>query len=170
MDKPKSKDILLQILKDMDDFATMKGLDYPPIYLLGGSGCIIAGYLNRATTDIDLLDMDYDSTFGRLLRILDKYDYLDMYLTTIPIDFKARANKISDFKNIFVLSKQDIILSKIGRYSKVDIEDITELMVGVDKKYLLELISSVISRENLSARVKDAFLSNLILFKEQFNV
>ena len=31
----------------------LKGIDYSPIYLLGGSGCIIGGYLSRATTDFD---------------------------------------------------------------------------------------------------------------------
>ena len=170
MEQSKSKDILFQILKDMDDFAAMKGLDYPPIYLLGGSGCIIAGFLNRATTDIDLLDMEYEASFGRLLRILDNYDYLDMYLTTIPLDFKDRASKINSFKNIYVLSKEDIILSKIGRYSKIDIEDITQLIIGIDKKYLLILIDKVIARKDLSNRVKDVFVSNLKLFRENFNV
>ena len=57
----------MQILKDMDDFAAMKGIDYPPIYLLGGSGCIIGGYLDRATADFALLDMGYDAAMGRLL-------------------------------------------------------------------------------------------------------
>ena len=42
----------------IDDFAKLRKIDYPPIYLLGGSACIIAGYLDRATTDIDLLDME----------------------------------------------------------------------------------------------------------------
>ena len=27
---------------------------------------------------------------GRLLRIMEKYDLLDLYLTTIPMDFKDR--------------------------------------------------------------------------------
>jgi len=27
-----------------------------------------------ATMDIDLLDMDYDASMGRLLRIMEKYD------------------------------------------------------------------------------------------------
>ena len=170
MQQSKSRDILFQILKDLDDFAKMKNLEYPPIYLLGGSGCIIAGYLNRATTDFDLLDMEYDASFGRLLRILDNYDYLDLYLTTIPLDFKDRALKIINFKNIYVLSREDIIISKIGRYSKVDIADISQLIIGVDKNYLSILIDSVVDRKDISDRVKAKFLSNLKLFKETFNV
>ena len=97
----KSREILMEILKDMDDFAQMKGIDYPPIYMLGGSGCIIGGYLSRATTDFDLIDMEYDSNMGRVLRILDRYDFLDFYLTTIPQDFVERAKKIEFLKNVF---------------------------------------------------------------------
>jgi hypothetical protein len=41
----KNREILFEILHDMEDFAQLKNIDYPPIYLLGGSGCIVAGYL-----------------------------------------------------------------------------------------------------------------------------
>jgi hypothetical protein len=170
MYESKSKEILTQILRDMDDFAQMKGLDYPPIYLLGGSGCIIAGYLNRATTDLDLLDMEYDASIGRLLRILDKYDLLDFYLTTIPADFKTRAVKIDGYKNIFVLSREDIILSKIGRYNDKDIDDLSILINTADKVLIVDLISKVITRSDISERVKAAFIENLKLFRERFDV
>lgn len=166
----KSKEILTQILKDMEDFAQMKGLDYPPIYLLGGSGCIIADYLDRANTDLNLIDMEYSASMGRLLRILDKYDLLDFYLTTIPADFKARAIKIDGYKNIFVLSREDIILSKIGRYDNKDIDDIGILIKKADKILLADLIIKVINRTDISNRVKEAFIENSKLFKEQFDV
>lgn len=170
MDDNKTRRILEQLFIDMDDFATMKGIDYPPLYLLGGSGCIIAGYFDRATTDIDLIDMEYDASMGRLLRILDKYDFLDLYLTTVPEDFKERAVRINNFKNIYVLSKEDIILSKIGRFSDIDIEDIFRLIENVDKDYLNHLINNVISRKNLSTRVKNQFIKNLRNFRDKFNV
>lgn len=170
MYESKSKEILAQLLKDMDDFARMKGLDYPPIYLLGGSGCIVAGYLDRATTDMDLLDMEYGANVGRLLRMLDKYDLLDLYLTTIPEDFKERAVKIEEYKNIYVLSREDIILSKVGRYSDKDIEDISILIKQADKVILSNLIVKVLNRNNISERVKKAFTGNLKLFRERFDV
>lgn len=94
----KSKEILTQILRDMDDFAQMKGLDYPPIYFLGGSGCIIAGYLNRATTDLDLLDMEYDGSIGRLLRILDKYDLISKVINRYDISERVKAAFIENLK------------------------------------------------------------------------
>lgn len=166
----KSKEILMQILSDMEDFSNMKGLDYPPIYLLGGSCCIIGGYLNRATTDFDILDMEYDSKMGRLLRILDRYDLLDYYLTTIPDDFLNRAKKIANYKNVYILSREDIILSKIGRYSDKDIEDITKIMEKADKKLLKILIKNVLSRNDISIRIREEFVKNLDKFRERFDV
>jgi len=143
MDENKTKQILEQILSDMDDFAFMKGIDYPPVYLLGGSGCVIAGYFDRSTTEIYIIDMEYEASMGRLFRILDKYDILDLYLTTVPEDFSQRAVKISKFKNIYVLSKEDIIISKIGRFSDIDIEDISILIENVDKGSMNILIDKV---------------------------
>lgn len=166
----KTREILIGILKDMGDFAQMKGIDYPPIYLLGGSGCIIGEYLDRATTDFDLLDMEYDANMGRLLRILGKYDFLDFQLTTIPTDFMQRAKKIEWLKNVFVLSSEDIILSKIGRYSLIDVEDISILLEKSNKSLLVQLIDKVLARNDLSKRVKEAFIGNLQRFREQFDV
>ncbi|WP_202710778.1 DUF6036 family nucleotidyltransferase [Sporosalibacterium faouarense] len=166
----KNREILLTILQDMDDFATMKNIDYPPIYLVGGSGCIVAGYLNRATTDIDFLDMEYSAIIGRLFKMFDRFDMLDIYLTTIPLDFKERAIKIKGFKNIFVLSKEDIILSKIGRYSEKDIEDISILIDNANKTIILSLINSIRGRNNISQRVLKIFNKNVKLFKERFDV
>ncbi len=170
MDESKNKEILNQLLMDMEDFAKLKNIDYPPIYLLGGSGCILSGYLTRATTDIDILDMDYDARAGRLLRILDRYDMLDIYLTTIPMDFEKRVLRLDGFKNLFVLSREDIILSKLGRYSPIDIEDISKLIGHSDKKLVGALIQSVITRKNISTRVKNVFMENVKNFKERFDV
>ena len=166
----KNRKILLEILQDMDDFARMKNIDYPPIYLLGGSGCIVAGYLDRATTDIDFLDMEYHASIGRLFKLFDRFDMLDIYLTTIPLDFKKRAIKIKDFNNIFVLSKEDIIVSKLGRYSKKDIEDISILINDVNKEMVLELINAVKNRKDISKKVIEIFNENVIKFKERFYV
>ena len=166
----KNRGILFEILKDMDDFAQMKGIDYPPIYLLGGSGCIIGKYLDRATTDLDIHDIKYDANMCRLLRNLEKYDFLDFHLTTIPDNFKQRAKKIEMLKNVFVLSLEDIILSKIGRYSPVDVEDISILLKRANRSLLVMLIDKVLNRNDISKRVKEAFLMNLKLFREQFDI
>jgi len=166
----KNKEILLELFRDMEDFSEMKKIHYSPIYLLGGSGCIIAGYLDRATTDVDFLDMNYNANMGRIFRILDRFDMLDIYLTTIPLDFEERVIKLENFKNIYVLSKEDIILSKLGRYSQKDIEDISTLLKDADKKLIVKLIELVRSRKNLGKKVREKFIENVKLFEVKFDV
>ena len=77
---------------------------------------------------------------------------------------------MNNFKNIYVLSREDIILSKIGRYSEIDIEDISIMIGDVDKNLLSGLIDMVITRKNMSDRVKQVFVKNIGLFRERFNV
>ena len=168
----KNREILMELLHDMEDFAIMKNLTCPPIYLLGGSGCIIGEYIDRATVDIDMMDMNYSAKAGRLFNLLEPVDFLDQYLTTIALGFEKRAKKLCEFKHIdiFVLSKEDIITSKIGRYSDKDFEDIKLLMMTAEKKLLLNLINEVLSRKDISQRVQQEFGKNAIKFKEDFDV
>ncbi|MBN4051103.1 hypothetical protein JYU21_01540 [Alkaliphilus sp. AH-315-G20] len=166
----KTKQILTQILRDMDDFAEMKNINYPAIYLLGGSACILAGYFDRATTDFDLLDMEYKAEMGRLFRLLDNFDMLDIYLTTIALDFKKRAVKLEEYKNIYVLAREDIITAKLARFCEKDIEDIALLLEKTDVKKLVRLIDTVCCRKDLSERVLNAFKDNVEKFKVMFNV
>ena len=160
------------MLHDMEDFARLKGLTCSRIYLLGGSGCIVGGYLNRATTDIDIIDMNYPASAGRLFRMLGDMDYLDIYLTTIPNDFYKRAMKLHEFQylEIYVLSAEDIIVSKIGRLSEKDREDIQALLTDDNKELVMKLAESVIERENISDIVKERFLRNMEVFREEFDV
>jgi len=68
------------------------------------------------------------------------------------------------------LSKEDIILSKLGRYYQKDIEDISISLKEVDKKLLAKLIESVKLRENLSEKIREKFIENVKLFKVKFDV
>ncbi|MGV8145765.1 MAG: DUF6036 family nucleotidyltransferase [Alkaliphilus sp.] len=140
------------------------------MYLLGGAGCILAGYFDRATTDFDLLDMEYKAEMGRLFRLLDNFDMLDMYLTTISLDFKKRAVKLAEYKNIYVLSREDIITAKLAKFSEKDLEDIEFLLEKADVQMLFRIIDEVSNRENLSERVLNAFKNNVEKFKVMFNV
>ena len=160
------------ILHDMEDFAKLKELSCPPIYLLGGSGCIIGGYINRATLDFDILNMDYPASSGRIFKMLGNTDYLDLYLTTIASGFEERAIKIKEFSylEIYVLSKEDIITTKIGRYSEKDIEDISELIKYSNKDLILKHISTIMERADISPKVKEVFIKNATLFRRDFNV
>ena len=40
----KNRELLMELLKDADDYAEFKKIECPPIYLLGGSGCRITSY------------------------------------------------------------------------------------------------------------------------------
>ena len=95
------------------------------------------------------------------------YGYWSSWYGLWRFDGEASSN---NFKNIYVLSREDIILSKIGRYSEIDIEDISIMIGDVDKNLLSGLIDMVITRKNMSDRVKQVFVKNIGLFRERFNV
>ena len=163
---------LIEALKDMEEFSEIKKLECPPIYLLGGSACIIQGYLDRATRDIDILDLEYSSQVGRLFRILGDVDYLDIILTTLAEGYEERTIRVKEIKNIevYVLSREDIVVTKIGRYSDKDKEDIKILMEKVDKEKIIQLIDNVKKRKNLSSKIKLNFIENVEQFRSDFNV
>ena len=114
--------------------------------------------------------MNYPAEIGRLFKRFDTYDMLDLYLTTVPLSFKERAKKLENFSNIFVLSKEDLILSKIGRYSQKDIEDINLMIISFDIDLINVLIDEVADRSSLSDIVLEAFKRNVDRFKDEFNV
>lgn len=168
----KNRQELMNALHLMDEFTHFKKFKCPPLYLIGGSGCIIAKYFTRATLDFDILDVGYQSKDGAYLNILGDKDLLDFYLTTVPKSFKNRAIQIEEFQNIqvFVLSKGDIILSKIGRYSKIDQEDISLLLPDVCRELLKTLKEEVLQRDDLSPVLKDKFIQNYKRFEGDFYV
>ena len=49
----------------------------------------------------------------------------------------------------------------------IDQEDISELMKSADRILLNRLIAKVSHRDDVSPRIKEAFLENLRLFKER---
>ncbi len=116
----KNREILLELLHDADDFATLKKIECPPLYFLGGSGCILGEYLDRATFDLDFIDINYSASAGKVFRLFDRFDMLDLYVTTVAENFEERALSLSGFDTLkfYVLSKEDIIVSKLGRYSE----------------------------------------------------
>jgi hypothetical protein len=168
----KNKDILIELLHDADDFARFKGVSCPPIYFLGGSGCILGDYVDRGTLDLDFVDMDYDASVGKIFRLFDRFDMLDRYVTPIADGFEERAKVLTGFTTLkfYTLCKEDIIVSKLGRYAEKDQEDIAILMYDCDKKLLNQLINNIIDKENFSNRVKVEFTKNSNLLKEKYNV
>lgn len=168
----KNKDILMELLHDADEYASFKKIECPPIYFLGGSGCILADYLCRATLDLDFVDINYDASVGKIFKMFDRFDMLDIYVTPIANGFENRAIKLKGFNYLefYSLSKEDIIVSKLGRYSEKDKEDISILMVDSDRILLKKLIESVILKDNFSKRIKEKFIENSDSLKELYNV
>ncbi len=168
----KNREILLELLHDADDFATLKKIECPPLYFLGGSGCILGEYLDRATFDLDFIDINYSASAGKVFRLFDRFDMLDLYVTTVAENFEERALSLSGFDTLkfYVLSKEDIIVSKLGRYSEKDREDISTLIKDSKKDLLVQLISNVVNRQDLSDRIKQEFIKNSQLLRDDYNV
>lgn len=168
----KNRDLLMELLHDADDFATLKKIKCPPIYFLGGSGCILGNYLDRATLDLDFIDINYEASVGKVFRLFDRFDMLDVYVTPIADGFESRAIKLEGFETLdyYVLSKEDIIVSKLGRFSDKDKEDIDTLIKECDLKKLNTLIQNVIERENFSDRIKAEFIKNSTDLRKRYNV
>ncbi len=167
-----NKQLLEELLKDADDYAAYQQVNCPAVYLLGGSGCILGDYIDRATLDIDFLDLQFDASTGKIFRLFGRFDMRDIYTTTIAEDYASRATKLTGYRQIdyYVLSREDIIVSKLARYSTTDREDIAKLIQDSDRQLISRLIDQVMARNNLAKKVRQAFVKNSKLFKEQYNV
>ena len=60
-----------------------------------------------------------------------------------------RKREIFKYINVYILSKEDIVVSKIIRLAEKDIEDLNQIIPKCDKKILNEIIEEVLHREDL---------------------
>lgn len=138
-------------------------------YFAGGSACVLAGFMDRATRDFDFVDTGYSSRFAKVFKLLEPYDLLTNYIAAIPKNYSARAIKLEGFENIsvYIFSKEDIIASKIDRLSEKDIEDIKILIQDVDYNLLQKCIKD--THENIVfIDRKERYLQNVGKFREMF--
>lgn len=142
------------------------------IYLLGGAACILGEYTERATRDFDFIDLDYSSKLGKIFVQLRDFDMLEYESTLISPKYKERAIKLDKFKhiNIYLLSVEDIIVSKIIRLEKKDIEDINILIKLANRDLVNQIIEEVLSRNDLYESKKEQFRKRLPQFKERYDV
>ena len=163
---------IYEIIKDAETVAKAFNIQPFDIYFLGGSACILGKYTTRATKDIDFIDIGYSANLGKVFAMFKDYDMLEYESTLLSPKFKERAMKINDFEylNVYVLSKEDIIVSKIIRLEQKDIEDINIMIENSDKHLILSIIDEVISRNDLFDSKKQAFIANISKFKELYNV
>ncbi len=165
-------DLMVEELKNMEKVAIALEVEPFPIYFLGGSACILGKYTDRATRDFDFIDLDYSAKLGKVFRYLGDFDMLEYESMILSPFFKDRSIKLEQFKylSIFILSREDIIVSKIIRMEPKDIEDIDLLIKQSDKKLISQIIKEVLQRKDLNQTKKSAFLDKLPLFKERYDV
>ena len=133
---------------------------------------VLGEYTNRATLDIDFIDLGYPAKYGKAFSLLRDYDMLEYQSTILSPTYKKRAIKLNEFKfiNVYILSKEDIAVSKIIRLAEKDIEDLNQIMVKCDKKTLNDIIEEIINREDLFESKKIEFIKKLKIFKEKYDV
>ena len=166
------KDNLIEVLHEMEDVTKLFKLEPFDIYLMGGSACMLGEYTTRATMDVDFVDLGYPAKYGKVFVLLRDYDMLEYESTLLSPTYKGRAIKLKEFKyiNVYILSKEDVAISKIIRLAEKDIEDLNQIIPKCDKKILNEIIDEIINRDDLFDSKKEGFLNNLKIFKEKYNV
>ncbi len=165
-------DLMVEELKNMEKVAIALEIEPFPIYFLGGSACILGKYTDRATRDFDFIDLDYLAKQGKVFRYLGDFDMLEYESMILSPFFRDRAVRLEQFKylSIFILSREDIIVSKIIRMEPKDIEDIDLLIKQSDRKLISQIIKEVLQRKDLHQTKKSAFMEKLPFFKERYDV
>lgn len=166
------KDNLLEILHEMEDVTKLFKLEPFEIYIIGGSACILGEYTTRATLDVDFVDLGYPAKYGKVFTLLRDYDMLEFQSTILSPNYKKRALKLDEFKyiNVYILSKEDIVISKIIRLESKDIEDLDEIIPKCNKEILNKIIDEVLNREDLFESKRNEFIKKLEIFREKYNV
>lgn len=159
-------------ISDMEKVARLFEIDPFDIYFLGGSACILGGYTERATRDFDFIDLNYPSKLGKIFVQLRDFDLLEYESTLISPTYRERAIKLNNFHylNIYILSVEDIIVSKIIRLQQKDLEDLDALIKIADKELINKIILEVLSRNDLYESKKSQFIKQLPVFRERYNV
>jgi len=157
---------------DMEKVA--KAFDITPfeIYFLGGAACVLGGYTKRATRDFDFIDLNYPSILGRAFVQLRDFDILEYESTIISPKYKERAVRLNQFSylNVYLLSPEDIIVSKIIRLEQKDIADIDELIDISNKELINRIIDEVLLRDDLYESKRNHFIERLPQFRERYCV
>lgn len=166
------RDNLVEVLHEMEEVTKLFKLEPFDIYIIGGGACILGEYTTRATLDIDFVDLGYPAKYGKVFTLLRDYDMLEYQSTILSPKYKERATKLKEFKyiNVYILSKEDVAVSKIIRLAQKDIEDLDQIIPNCNKKILNDIIQEVLNREDLFESKKQEFERKLKIFREKYNV
>ncbi len=166
------RDNLIEVLHEMEEVTKLFKLEPFDIYIIGGGACILGKYTTRATLDIDFVDLGYPAKYGKAFVLLRDYDMLEYQSTILSPTYKERAIKLEEFSyiNVYILSKEDIVISKIIRLAEKDIEDINQIMPKCDRIILNNIIEEILNRNDLFESKKKEFEKKLEIFKEKYGV
>ena len=166
------KENLLTILQEMDEVTKLFQIEPFDIYILCGSACILGDYTTRATMDVDFVNLDYPAKYGRVFTLLRDYDMLDYASTILSPSYQERAIKLEGFHHIhvYILSKEDVAISKIIRLAEKDEEDLKQIIPQCDRKQLNTIIQEIMDREDLLQSKKEEFERKLVRFREKYHV
>lgn len=130
------KDNLIEVIHEMEEVTKLFKLEPFDIYIIGGGACILGEYTTRATLDIDFVDLGYPAKYGKVFVLLRDYDMLEYQSTILSPTYKQRAVKLEEFKyiNVYILSKEDIVVSKIIRLADKDLEDLNEMIPRMQQR------------------------------------
>jgi len=166
------RDNLIEVLHEMEEVAKLFKLEPFDIYIIGGSACMLGEYTTRATLDVDFIDLGYPAKYGKVFVLLRDYDMLEYESTILSPTYKERAIKLEEFEyiHVYILSKEDVVISKIIRLAEKDIEDLNQIIPKCNKEVLNNIIDEIINREDLFESKKIEFMNKLKIFKEKYNV
>ena len=125
---PLDKSTLFNLLKNFDEEATKKII----LVAVGGTAMTLLD-LKTSTIDIDFtIPHDYKPEFDRLRTEIPHGFKIDVwpdgsiFCTTLPDDYLSRSSNIKNFEKITLraLHPLDIVVTKIGRLDKRDVQDI----------------------------------------------
>lgn len=136
-----------------------------PLIITGGSSFLLKGLKNKFTLDIDTISDVSPEVSDYLESFAINNDALEV--TKLPTGYQER---LVHFKSkckvldIYLLSNEDLILSKLGRCSSDDIDDIlnTEILdyVNMDK---LNQLAEQLCKEDTSFISKWNYFKNTVM-------
>jgi hypothetical protein len=159
-------------IHEMEQVAKAFGIPPFDFYLLGGAACILGRYTDRATRDFDFIDLNYPSSLGRVFVQLRDFDMLEYESTALSPHFQSRAVQLEQYEylNVYILSREDIIVSKIIRLEEKDLEDMRMMLPAANTPLILQIIDEILHREDFYESKKSAFKKNVQVFREFFHV
>lgn len=156
----------------MEEVTKLFKLEPFDIYIIDGGACILGEYTTRATLDVDFVDLGYPAKYGKVFVLLRDYDMLEYQSTILSPTYKERAIKLEEFQyiNVYILSKEDIAISKIIRLAPKDVEDLNQIIPNCNKEILNHIIEEVLKRDDLFESKRSEFEKKLKIFKEKYDV